>query len=131
MRPGDYLFIEFGHNDQKEKGPEAGAWKSYTKRLIHFVESVRGKGGIPVIVTSTNRRRFDDKGYVENSLGDFPAAARTVAADFHVPLIDLHWMTPVFYEALGTEYSNKAFIHYTQTRYPVQPKVLKQTTPLK
>jgi|SRR5690606_12856575 len=128
MKPGDYLFIEFGHNDQKEKGPQAGAWKSYTRRLIHFVKAVREKGGIPVIVTSTNRRRFDAEGHVENSLGDFPAAARKVAADFNVPLIDLHRMTAVLYEALGVEQSKKAFVHYPPSTYPGQREALKDNT---
>ncbi|MDP4291644.1 MAG: rhamnogalacturonan acetylesterase, partial [Bacteroidota bacterium] len=52
MKAGDYLFIEFGHNDQKEKGPNDGAYKSYTERFKTFISEVRKKGGIPVIVTS-------------------------------------------------------------------------------
>src|SRR5690606_1635517 len=52
-KPGDYLFIEFGHNDQKEKGDKAGAYNGYTERMRHFVETFRGVGGQPVIVTST------------------------------------------------------------------------------
>ena len=51
MKSGDYLFIEFGHNDQKEKGPEDGAYKSYTERMKRFLSEFRSKGGIPVIVS--------------------------------------------------------------------------------
>ncbi|MGD0340231.1 MAG: rhamnogalacturonan acetylesterase, partial [Bacteroidales bacterium] len=58
MKPGDYLFIEFGHNDQKEKGPDDGAFKSYSERMRLFVNEFRKKGGIPVIVTPANRRSF-------------------------------------------------------------------------
>ena len=56
MKPGDYLFIEFGHNDQKEKGPQDGAYNSYTERLKLFVAEAKKKGAIPVILTSTSRR---------------------------------------------------------------------------
>ena len=60
MKAGDYLFIEFGHNDQKEKGPDDGAFKSYSERMRHFVNEFRKNGGIPVIVSPANRRSFGD-----------------------------------------------------------------------
>ena len=59
MKPGDYLFIQFGHNDQKEKGEGVGPFASYKTNLIEFVTATRGKGGIPVLVTPMERRRFN------------------------------------------------------------------------
>ena len=128
MKKGDYLFIEFGHNDQKEKGPNDGAYKSYTERLQNFVSSFRAKGGIPVIVTSTSRRSFDENGNVVETLGDFPDAARKVAAEMNVPLIDLNKMTKVFYKAMGVEGSKKAFVHYPANSYPGQSVALADNT---
>jgi len=128
MQPNDYLFIEFGHNDQKEKGPKDGAYGSYTERLRFFVKAVREKGGIPVIVTSTNRRTFDEQGKIYNSLGDYPEAARKVAADLQVPLIDLNQMTKTLYEAWGPEDSKKGFVHYPAHTYPGQDQELKDNT---
>ncbi|GAB3868284.1 rhamnogalacturonan acetylesterase [Hymenobacter segetis] len=128
MKPGDYLFIEFGHNDQKDKGENDGAWKSYSERLHLFVQEVRKKGGIPVIVTSTSRRTFGADGKIENSLGDFPAAARKVAEEEKVPLIDLNAMSAKFYEALGVEESKKALVHYPANTYPNQPEPLADNT---
>jgi lysophospholipase L1-like esterase len=128
IKPGDYLFVEFGHNDQKEKGPNDGAWKSYTDRLKLFVEQARAKGAIPVIVTSTSRRSFGADGKIINSLGDFPAAARKVAADEKVALIDLNLLSTRFYEALGEEASKKAFVHYPANSYPGQDKALADNT---
>lgn len=127
-KPGDYLFVEFGHNDQKEKGVHAGAFKSYTERLQLFVNKFREKGGYPVIVTPTARRRFDEKGIVVNTLGDFPDAARQVAAELQVPLVDLNQMTTVFYRTLGEEDSKKALVHYPANSFPNQVRVLADNT---
>jgi len=128
MKPGDYLFIEFGHNDQKEKGPNDGAYKSYTERLKTFITEVKKKGGIPVVVTSTSRRSFGADGKIQNSLGDFPEAARKVAVDENVALIDLNAMTTELFNALGEQNSIKAFVHYPANSYPGQDKPLADNT---
>lgn len=127
IRPGDYLFVEFGHNDQKDKGPDAGAYKSYTKRLRTFVTETKKKGAIPVIVTSTSRRSFEN-GRIVNSLGDFPEAARKVAAAENIALIDLNALTTTLFNALGEEPSKKAFVHYPANSYPEQDKPLADNT---
>lgn len=128
MKQGDYLFIEFGHNDQKEKGPNDGAFKSYSERLKLFITEVRKKGGIPVVVTSTNRRTFGEDGKITNSLGDYPEAAREMAKQENVALIDLNAMTKTFYEALGPEKSKKAFVIYPAHTWPGQDKDFNDNT---
>lgn len=127
-KPGDYLFIEFGHNDQKEKGERAGAYKGYSDRLRYFVQEFRAKGGIPVILTSTARRAFDEQGSLQQTLGDFPDAARKVAAELQVPLIDLNKKTSLFYIALGVEGSKRAFVHYPAHTFPNQKSDLADNT---
>lgn len=127
-KPGDYLFIEFGHNDQKEKGPNDGAWKSYTENFKYFISKAKEKGMIPVVVTSTSRRAFSDSGKVKNTLGDFPAAARKVAQDEHVAMIDVNAMTADFYNSMGKDKSTKAFVHYPANTYPGQDKPLADDT---
>jgi len=127
-KKGDYLFIEFGHNDQKQKGEAAGAYKGYSERLRYFVNEFRAKGGIPVILTSTARRLFDQQGNLVHTLGDFPDAARKVAAELQVPLIDLNNKTSIFYEALGVEGSKKAFVHYPASTFPNQENALADNT---
>lgn len=128
IKPGDYLFIEFGHNDQKEKGPEDGAYGSYTKRFKLFISEVRKHQGIPVIVTSTARRSFNEEGKTVNTLGDYPDAARKVASEEKVPLIDLNAMSTQFYDALGVEPSKKAFVHYPANTFPGQTQPLADNT---
>ncbi len=128
MKQGDYLFIQFGHNDQKEKGEGVGAFTTYKADLEHFVEEARKKGGLPVLVTSMQRRRFDGAGKVVETLGDYPEAVRQVATEKKVPLIDLNAMSRPFYEALGPENSKKAFVHYPAGTFPGQTAVLKDDT---
>jgi lysophospholipase L1-like esterase len=111
MHPGDYLFIEFGHNDQKQKGEGIGPFTSYKRDLKRFVTEARQKGGIPVIFTPIQRRNFNAENRINETLGDYPEACRQVAAEENVPLIDLNRMTKTLYEAWGPAESEKAFAH--------------------
>lgn len=108
LRPGDYLFIQFGHNDQKERGPGVGAFTTYKSDLERFVADARAHGATPVLITPVSRRGFgaDARKY---SLGDYPAAVRLVAQEQHVPLIDLNAMSMRVYEAFGPEGAKQLF----------------------
>jgi hypothetical protein len=109
IKPGDYLLIQMGHNDQKEKGEGVGAFSTYAANLRKFVAAAREHGATPVLVTPMNRLTFDADGKITNSLGDFPEAVRRVAKDEGVALIDLNAMSKPFYEALGTTDAHLAF----------------------
>jgi lysophospholipase L1-like esterase len=112
LKAGDFVFVEFGHNDQKQKGDAVGAFTSYKKDLEFFIGEVKSKGATPVIVTSLQRRRFDDDGRIVETLGDYPAAGREVARQQGVPLIDLNAMSKVMYEAWGPQESINAFVYF-------------------
>lgn len=114
MKPGDYVFVEFGHNDEKEKGPDDGPYKSYSERLHVFAKEVKARGGNLVIVTPTARRSFNESGVMINSHGEYPDAAKKVALEEHVPLIDLTALSTMLYETLGPEGSKKAFVIYPE-----------------
>ena len=109
IRQGDYLFIQMGHNDQKDTTAGAGAFTSYKDFLKQMVVAARGKGATPVLITPVNRLTFDADGKIINSLGDFPEAVRQVAKEDRVALIDLNAMSKPFYEALGVVESHAAF----------------------
>ena len=108
-KAGDYLFIQYGHNDEKERGEGVGAFTTYKADLKKFVSAAREKGAVPVLITPVQRRTFDQQGKITNSHGDYPEAVRQVAREEKVALIDLHLMSTKFYEALGPERSKLAF----------------------
>jgi len=128
MKAGDYLFMEFAHNDQKPGGNHLDAMTTYKGELKYFIAEAHKKGGKPVLVTSTNRRRFDENGKIVNTLEEFPEAMRQLAKDENIPLIDLNAMSKQFYEALGVENSKKAFVHFPANSYPGQNKPLADDT---
>jgi lysophospholipase L1-like esterase len=109
IRPGDFLLVQMGHNDQKDSAPGAGAFTSYKDFLKRIVASAREKGATPILITPMNRLTFDAEHKITNSLGDFPEAVRREAAEDHVALIDLNAMSKPFYEALGPVEAHKAF----------------------
>lgn len=118
LKKGDYVFVEFGHNDEKEKKPGDGAWYHYQYQLKIFVDQVRKKGADIVFCTPTQRRAFnDDKKTLMNTHGDFPAAMKMVARKENVPLIDLNSLTKTFFETLGYEDSKRALVHYPKEMY--------------
>jgi lysophospholipase L1-like esterase len=89
MKRGDYLLIQYGHNDEKEKGDGIGAFTSFKASLKQFVEAARKKGGIPILITLMHRRTFDKEGKITNSHGDYPEAVRQAAKEENVPLSTL------------------------------------------
>jgi len=117
IRPGDYLFIQYGHNDEKEKGEGVGAFTTYKSDLKKFVAEARARRGIPVLITPVQRRTFDNNGKITNSHGDYPEAVRQAAAEDHVPLIDLNLMSKTLYEAWGPEASKRAFAPNDNTHH--------------
>jgi lysophospholipase L1-like esterase len=112
MKKGDYLFVQYGHNDMKSTA--TNALQSYHDNLGRIVDRARSLGGIPVICTPVSRRTFDSNGMVSNSFNGYPDAVRSVAREKNVPLIDLQKMTASFYEAMGVELSHRAFATMTE-----------------
>ena len=128
MKPGDYIFMEFGHNDQKQRGPGKGAYYSFMTSLKIFIDEAVLRGVHPVLVTPTQRRSFDKNGKIQETHEDYPDAMRWLAKKENIPLIELHNMTRALYEALGVENSVKAFVHYPANTFPQQTEALADNT---
>lgn len=127
LKKDDYVIVEFGHNDEKEKKAGDGAWYSYSRNLKIFVDRVRAAGGHIIFCTPTARRFFKD-GHIKNTHGDYPAAMKMVAEREQVPVIDLTQMSTVFYETLGEEGSKRALVHYPANTFANQEKPLADNT---
>ncbi len=117
IRPGDYLIIQYGHNDEKEKGEGIGPFTTYKTDLKKFVSEARQRGAHPILVTPVQRRSFDATGKITNSHGDYPEAVRQLAREENVPLIDLNAMSKVLYEAWGPDLSKQAFAPNDNTHH--------------
>lgn len=128
IREGDYVICEFGHNDEKEKGPGTGAWYHYSVALKKFVDLVRAKKGNIIFCTPTQRRSFDADGKIKNTHGDFPAAMKAVAERENVPLIDLNAETKTLFETMGVEGSKHLLVHYPMGTFPWQQKKFSDNT---
>lgn len=111
MKAGDWMFVQFGHNDEKRSWPQTyvEAHTTYQAYLKAFIAEARLRGATPVLVTPMQRRNFDAQGKIRNTHGDYPAAVREVAAEEKVALIDLERMSVAFYEALGPVKAPLAF----------------------
>jgi lysophospholipase L1-like esterase len=127
IKSGDYLMIQFAHNDQKQ-GNGFVSIPDYKTLLRRYIADARGKGATPILVTSMNRRKFDAEGHIVQTLGDYPSAMREVAVEQHVALIDLNAMSKTLFEAMGEQGTLKAFVHYPANTFPDQPQELHDDT---
>ena len=112
IRPGDYVFIEFGHNDEKSGKPAvyAPAWGAYQDNLRLFIRTARELGATPVLLTPVARRRFVDGILDETTHGEYPAAMKAVAAETGTVLIDMEAATIDWIKAAGDEASRPYFM---------------------
>lgn len=109
LKKGDYVLIQFAHNDEKERGDGIGAMTTFKASLLQWIEAIRAKGGNPVLITPMHRRTFDNDGKITNSHGEYPEAVRIAAKEKSVSLIDLTAMSEDLYEVLGKDGSGILF----------------------
>ena len=111
LKPGDYVFIQFGHNDaSKEKVDRYTPPVDYQANLVRFVQEVRDRKAHPVLLTPVVRRRFNPQGEFYDSHGEYPALVRAVATQHKVPLIDMQQKSESVLKNYGVEQSRKLFL---------------------
>ena len=128
IRSGDYLLIQFGHNDQKPGQGYVPAATDFKTYLLQYISEARDRGATPILVTPMNRRDFDDSGKIVPTLGDYPQTMREVAAQQKVALIDLNALSKTLFEAMGEAGTLHAFVHFPANSFPDQPEELKDNT---
>lgn len=114
LKKGDYVFIEFGHNDEKieDSTRYTNPHTAYRYNLIRFVKESREKGANPVLLTSIARRNFNEKGVLVPTHGDYPLETRLVAQEYKVPFIDLEYYTELLEQSYGPEKSKQLHLHF-------------------
>ncbi len=111
IQQGDYVFIQFGHNDEKaDSSRHTDPATTYKEILKKYITETREKGGIPVLLTSIVRRKFNDKGQLEETHGDYPKAVRELAAELKVALIDHNLSSKALVQSMGPDSSKSLFM---------------------
>ena len=130
MKPGDYVIIQFGHNDEK-KGDAArftepfGEFKQNLKRYVH---EARAAKAVPVLATPVARRRFGADAQVRDTHGDYPEAVRQVATEEQVPLLDLEKRSRELLSKMGPDQSKRLFDWVEPGEFEKCPEGLKDDT---
>lgn len=112
LKPGDWVIIQFGHNDEKRQDPKrfTEPFGEFKANLERFIRESRAAGAKPVVATAIARRKFDKDGNLEDTHGDYIKAAREVAAEQNVPLLDLNRRSDELLRKLGPELSKKIYL---------------------
>jgi lysophospholipase L1-like esterase len=119
LQSGDYVIIQFGHNDQKpDEARHTDPHTTYKSNLEKFVADTRAKGAIPILCTSIVRRTFDENRGLVDTHGEYPETVRRVAKEFKVPLLDLQLKTRNLVSELGSEKSKALYLYATPGAYP-------------
>lgn len=130
LHKGDYVFIQFGHNDQKADDTlrYAAAQTDYRANLERYIRETEAKGAVPVILTPVMRRKFDENGKLVDQHGEYPAVAREVAQKHRLSLIDMHAASWKILEEQGEKGSKKIFMHYPGGIFPKFPQGITDNT---
>ena len=123
LQKGDYVFIQFGHNDEKKNDTTryTEPHSAYRANLLKFVNESREKGAIPVLITPVARRKFDKDNKLVATHGEYPAVVREVAKEKDVPLIDLEKSSSKLFSRLGPEGTKKIFLWVKPGEYKTLP----------
>ncbi|MGN1369028.1 MAG: pectinesterase family protein [Aristaeellaceae bacterium] len=122
LRPGDRLFIQFGHNDEKEDLERATVARvTYPEYLTMYIDAAREHGAEPILLTPISRRHFDAAGHLRRTHGEYPAAMRALAAAKGVRLLDMEEATWQLLSGLGEEASKQLF-NWVEPGHPNDPE---------
>ena len=131
---GDFLFIQFGHNDEKVQDPTryTEPFSGYIDNLKLFIDTARDRKAFPVLITPLERRCFQEDGRLGPGAHlDYVKAMKQTATDLNVPLIDLYSMSREKLAEAGTQKTVEWYMHLPVGRYPSHPEGLVDNTHLK
>ncbi len=122
LQEGDYVFIQFGHNDEvKEKTERYTTPDEYRANLARFVTETRNKKGNPVLLTPVSRRKFDSTGHAMETHEVYSAIVRSLAKDLNVPMIDMDRKSQELLQQFGEENSKLLFLQVQPGEHPNYP----------
>ncbi len=129
LNEGDYVFIQFGHNDEKIDKPTVGtSIEEFKTNLIKYITETRSAKAFPLLLTPVNRWKFDSIGGFQDTHGAYPDAVREVANKYKVPLIDMYNKSKTLMEKIGAEASHKWFNQLAKGEHTNYPEGIKDNT---
>ncbi|MFC0211539.1 rhamnogalacturonan acetylesterase [Paenibacillus chartarius] len=131
IKPGDCLFIQFGHNDSKEDaGRHTSPWSTYPLYLKQYIDGAREKGACPVLISPICRRHFDADGLLIDTHGDYPRSMEALAVRENVPFIDLCGRSAVAFKEMGEAKSKEWLTWLEPGEHPNYPEGVQDNTHL-
>lgn len=123
MKKGDYVLIQFGHNDEsKEKTDRYTTPEQYKENLTKFVNETRAKQATPILITPVSRRKFDKEGKAAETHVVYTPLVKEVVLQLNVPLIDLDAKSRELYQQFGEENSKLLFLQLQLNEHPNYPE---------
>lgn len=123
LKPGDYVFIQFGHNDEsKDKGERYSTPDEFKANLKRYISETRSKKANPVLLTPVARRKFDEAGNIVGTHEVYSELVRVVAKESNTPLIDLDKKSQALLQQFGPEKSKLLFLHVEPGEHPNYPE---------
>jgi len=131
VKQGDYVFIQFGHNDEKsDSANHTDARTSFRQNLINYINETKAKGANPILFTSLVRRKFDASGKLVDTHGDYVTVVRELAKELHFPLVDLNKLMGDLVQSMGPEESKKLYLYIEPGFFSKLPEGKKDDTHL-
>lgn len=123
MKKGDFLLIQFGHNDEKDDPKRhTDPDTTFSENLLRFIKAARDKGAYPVLITPIARRLFNDQGnFLPGSHGAYPEAMKRTGKKAGVPVIDLTSTTENYISAVG-DLASKAYFMWPKDNTHLKPE---------
>jgi lysophospholipase L1-like esterase len=122
LQEGDYVFIQFGHNDEVPTKKSYVPEKDFMANLIKYVTDTRNKKANPVLITPVARRKFDSSGHIQETHAVYAQIVRDVAKENNIPLIDLSEKSKALYQQLGPDASKYLFNYLVPGEHPNYPE---------
>jgi lysophospholipase L1-like esterase len=121
LQAGDYVFIQFGHNDEVKTKKSYSTEEEFQANLKRYVSESRRKKAIPVLLTPVARRHFDAAGKIISTHEVYSGLVRKVAREQQVPLIDLDTKSQALLQQFGPETSKLLFLQLAPGEHPNYP----------
>lgn len=130
---GDFLLIQFGHNDAKTEDETryTKPFEDYQSNLEKYINTAKAHGAYPVLITPLYRRRFENGRLTQNTHGDYPEAMKQVGSRLGVPVIDLCAKSKHLIWETGDEGSRKWFMYFPEGQYANYPEGKQDNTHLR